>query len=67
MCVSTKKNCKKVIFYLGFAALFDVPLELVDDFVLFLVAFVLDLNRLHVRTILGFFQLFLKVKFVLFI
>ena len=51
---------EKLSAYLGLSALLDVPLELVDDLVLLLVPVILNLDGLHIRSVLGFLQLLLQ-------
>lgn len=49
---------------LGLATLLNISLELVDDFVFFLMFVIFDFDGLHVRAEFSLFQLFLKRKII---
>ena len=45
---------------LGFATFLNIALELINDFVLLLMPFVLSLDGLHICAVVGLFDLFLQ-------
>ena len=49
---------------LGLAALLNISLELVDDFVFFLMFVIFNFDGLHVRAEFSLFQLFLKREII---